>query len=77
MVVLHRDFAVEVRNVIWSSGRAWSLPSPLEEQKSGDMPIDSAGGVLALGLSEDTISDAQNLKERDCRSGPGRRLVVC
>jgi hypothetical protein len=48
--VLHRGFAVEVRNVIWSSGRAWSLPSLLEEQKSGEMPIDRALAVyLHLG----------------------------
>jgi len=48
--VLHRDFAVEVRNVIWSSGRVWSEPSLLEEQKSGDRPIDRALAVyLHLG----------------------------
>ena len=29
------------------------------------------------GLNEDTISDAKNLKECDCRSNPDRRCVVC
>ncbi len=37
----------------------------------------SAGEAIALRLTEDTISDAKNLKEFDCRSSPDRRRVVC
>jgi hypothetical protein len=48
----------------------------IEEHKASPVWKILAGEPIALGLIEDTTSNAENVTERDSRNNPGRRFVV-